>query len=182
MKNLVEGKWLIIFILLLVITACSEDDEEVDSRRKQVSAIKVIADIMDSKADRINLESPKPFQTLDLLGVGGPINFEFSPNVEYAEIYIFDKAPNIKALREGDTSGCLIGSSALAGHYWHGTQVTLSATESQNQFYKCLSGVDLLSSTEKEVLGAGDYYWFVMSYDSNYLISKSSDVRLFTIE
>lgn len=127
----------------------------------------------------ITLSNPKPFQTIDATD---DIPFSFSQTVSTREVLIFDQKPNIDDLRLGIRDGCIAGNSTLAGHTGATTSASLSQTPANNHFYQCQSSGDLLSTTDKQTLSAGTYYWFVLGYDDNYLVSQSSDVRILFLQ
>ncbi|MCP4757544.1 MAG: hypothetical protein GY866_42340 [Proteobacteria bacterium] len=177
-------RWIFPLLLIALSASCKDEpfvDEESQTLPKQDSSIKVIAETMVENAAKITLSYPKPFQTLNTLD-NGDITFTFSPDVERGEILVFDQEPNLAELRSGLFNGCVAGCSKLAGHSCSDDHVVLSSDSDRNDFYGCLSGQDLLSQNEKKSLGRGTYYWFVFGYQENYLISHSSDVRLFTID
>ena len=194
-------KYILIILLLLGLNSCElfPGDEEAEETEPalptSVSTIQTSPQIV-KDTEFIVLDEPKPFRTIKaeneeiqfIFWIQEADNYSSLPTkekVENGEIYIFNKEPDINSLRAGNTEGCIAGISNLANHSFRGMIANLSTNTSDNQFYECGEGLDLLSKTEKirlDQLDPGIYYWFVLGYNEDLAISHSSEIRSFTKE
>lgn len=119
----------------------------------------------------------------------GGLLFQFDASAAVnGSLLIFSGLPTAASLQAGSVNaGCVAGASNVAGHTWTKFTLTLSAAASTSQIYACqpVNPVNLLSATQKVVtsaFAAGTYYWVILGYDANFILTHSSAIMSFTIQ
>ncbi|MBV6493969.1 MAG: hypothetical protein LDLANPLL_01993 [Turneriella sp.] len=177
----------ILLTSIFIFTACINNAEEKtdnDSRQKSSSTIQPRPLFVQNKS-RADLLSPRPLQTISI-----PQTFYFSaPNASYVSVLIFNTNVGVtaEAFQSGSLAGkCVAGVSSLAGHAMTGSTARLDTTASAlTSFYKCYAANpnEPLSTTEKlssDDLSSGTYYWLVLGYNENRILTHASGLERFT--
>lgn len=161
-----------------------EDAAATDARTKSASQIQPRPLFVSGKS-RADLLSPGPVQTIAASPTATTFYFDTKGAV-YGSLLIFNTSVTSQELASGSLAGkCVAGASNLAGHAWNGATLQLNtAASGLTQFYTCdgSNANEPLSKTTKysrESLTAGNYYWVVLGYDKNFVLTYISGLERF---
>lgn len=136
---------------------------------------------------RLKTFYPIDSQTVPALSGSGLV-FQFDTTAaSKASLLVFNSEQAAAALLAGNiTSSCIGGASTLAGHSWTGATLSLATTASASGLYACIPGsaIQPLSVSQKVTTAnfpSGTYYWVLIGYDANFLMTHSSALMPFTV-
>lgn len=181
----------VLFFLPLLIAACVNQVEDpaaaTDSRAKSASQIQPRPLFVSGKS-RADLLNPGPVQTI----AAGAQTFYFdTKGAVNGSFLLFNTAVTAQEFAAGALAGkCVAGASSLAGHTWNGATLLLDTVAGNaTQFYTCdgANPNEPLSKTNKfareNLTGATgtSYYWVVLGYDKNGVLTQISGLERFTL-
>jgi len=175
------------FCFIACINNVEESEAALDSRKTRSSQIQPRPLFVSSKS-RADLLSPGPVQQIS----AGAQTFYFdSKGAAHGSFLLFNTSVTAQELASGSLAGkCVAGASSLAGHSWNGVTLQLNtAASNATQFYTCdgSNPNEPLSKTTKfareNLTGASgtSYYWVVLGYDKNYVLTHVSGLERFTL-
>lgn len=175
-------------ITLLTVYAdeCNNSEEDNVQLDSKVSNIKTEPPFFTGK-ELITLQSPNINQTGLNLTNGWTFSFN-AAGVEHGMLLILSSGggkPSTSDVKNNLTGLCIAGAASFAGHSWDGQRISAGSNQSSSGLYACTSNAEKpLSTTQKkaatELAPTTEYYWLVLGYDKNFLLTHSSPLRKFT--
>lgn len=175
------------WLCLIAVVSCANNGTTTQDTLTSVPSSIQPRPMLFSGKTRLKTFYPIDSQTVPALSGSGLV-FQFdTTSASKASLLVFNSDQAAAALLAGSiTASCIGGASTLAGHSWTGLTLSLATTTAASQLYACIPGsaIQPLSVTQKISTAnfpSGTYYWLLIGYDANFLMTHSSALMPFTV-